>query len=315
MTRSSPTAVPSTGWSERGISILNGVVGDYLDRRSNGLAIPMSFVHEGAPLIVNAHALKVAQPVLTGKVVVLVHGWCCNEDVWRFPGDGATYATKLQRDAGYTPFAARYNTGMPVAESGAALDQHLTALVKVYPCPVETLVLVGHSMGGLVLRSACEHGARAGAAWLPHVRHAFYLGTPHDGADLERFAHGATEALASTRNPVTRLIGRVLGVRSAGVKDLRGGGTSSTASGTEPLATVPWLATAKHHRLVGTLTDNPRHPVSKVLGDGLVRVPGGSADGNAMAAPDVTVFTGVHHLQLARDPAVYTAILAACSSA
>ena len=315
MTRSDPTAVPSTGWSERGISILNGVVGDYLDRRGNGLAIPMSFVQDGAPLAVNAHALQVAQPVLTGKVVVLVHGWCCNEDVWRFPDDGATYAAKLRRDAGYTPFAVRYNTGMPVAESGAALDQHLTALVNAYPRPIEALVLVGHSMGGLVIRSACAHGAPVGASWLPRVRHAFYLGTPHDGADLERFAQGATVALAATRNPVARLFGRVLGVRSAGVKDLREGGTSSTASGAEALVAVPWLATAKHHRLVGTLTDNPRHPVSKALGDGLVRVPVVSADTDAMAAPEVTVFPGVHHLQLARDPAVYAAILAACSAA
>ncbi len=315
MTHGSPTAVPSTGWSDRGISILNGVVGDYLDRRGNGLAIPMSFVQDGAPLVVNTHALQVAQPVLTGKVVVLVHGWCCNEDVWRFPDDGATYATKLQRDAGFTPFAVRYNTGMPVADSGAALDLHLAALVNAYPCPIETLVLVGHSMGGLVIRSACEHGARADASWLPLVQHAFYLGTPHDGADLERFAQGATVALAATRNPVTRLIGRLLGVRSAGVKDLREGGSTSTAPGAEALASVPWLATAKHHRLVGTLTDNPRHPVSKALGDGLVRVPAESADAGAMASPDVTVFPGVHHLQLARDPAVYAAILAACAAA
>ena len=71
MTHDSPTAAPSTGWSERGISILNGVVGDYLDRRGNGLAIPMSFVQDGATLVVNSHALQVAQPVLTGKVVVV----------------------------------------------------------------------------------------------------------------------------------------------------------------------------------------------------------------------------------------------------
>lgn len=313
MTQTSTTTVPATGWSDRGISILNGVVGDYLDRRGNGLAIPMSFVQDGAPLAVNAHALNVAQPTLTGKVVVLVHGWCCNEDVWRFADDGATYATKLQRDAGFTPFAVRYNTGMPVAESGAALDQHLTALVNAYPRAIESLVLVGHSMGGLVIRSACEHGGRAGASWLPLVRHAFYLGTPHDGADLERFAQGATVALAATRNPVTRMIGRMLGGRSAGVKDLREGGASSAAPGPAMLAKVPWLATARHHRLVGTLTDNPRHPVSKALGDGLVRVPAVAADAVPGTTPDVTVFPGVHHLQLARDPAIYAAILAACA--
>ena len=316
MTGNNRKAGALTGWSDRGISILNGLVGDTLDRRGNGLAIPMSFVQDGAPLALNTLAVRTAQPAFNAKLVVLVHGWCCNEDVWRFPDDGATYATKLQRDAGYTPFAVRYNTGMPVAESGAALNLHLAALVDAYPCAIDAIVLVGHSMGGLVILSACEQGARTDAAWLSRVRHVFDLGTPHDGADFERFAQGATVALAATRNPITRLIGRMLGVRSAGVKDLRGGGTSTATSGASALAKVPWLATARHHRLAGTLTDNPRHPVSQALGDGLVRVSATPTSTNpGESAPEVTVFAGVHHLQLARDPAVYAAILATCAAA
>ena len=213
----------SNGWSEFGISVLNGVVGDYLVRRGNGLAIPMAFVQDGRPLTLNAQALRTAQPACTGKLVVLIHGWCCNEDVWRFANDGTTYATKLQHDAGYTPFAVRYNSGMPIAKSGAAFDEQMTALVAAYPCAIDEIVLIGHSMGGLVIRSACEHGAHRAAAWLPLIRHAFYIGTPHDGADLERFAQGTTAALASTPNPVARLFGRLLDIRSIG------SGTCTTA--------------------------------------------------------------------------------------
>ena len=306
----------SNGWSEFGISVLNGVVGDYLVRRGNGLAIPMAFVQDGRPLTLNAQALRTAQPACTGKLVVLIHGWCCNEDVWRFANDGTTYATKLQHDAGYTPFAVRYNSGMPIAKSGAAFDEQMTALVAAYPCAIDEIVLIGHSMGGLVIRSACEHGAHRAAAWLPLIRHAFYIGTPHDGADLERFAQGTTAALASTPNPVARLFGRLLDIRSIGVRDLHNGGTAALTPGETTLARIPWLPTARHHRLVGTLTDDPQHPISQTFGDGLVRVPTPSAGALPGATPpDVTVFAGVHHMQLAREPAIYAAILAVTTGA
>jgi triacylglycerol lipase len=304
---------PAASWSERGISALNGVVGDYLDRNRNGLAIPMAFVQDLQPLALDAAALRAAQPSLTGKLVILVHGWCCNEDVWRSRADGETYATKLQRDLGFTPFAVRYNSGMPIAQSGAAFARLLTALVAAYPRPVDEIVLIGHSMGGLVIRTACHVGEETGANWLSRVRHVFYLGTPHDGADLERFAQGATVALTTSRNPITRLIGRLLDVRSAGVRDLHDGEANLGIGGASAPAPMPWLAAARHHRLVGTLTKDPGHPVSQAFGDGLVKVPAGATPGDVH--PDVTVFPGVHHMQLARDPALYAAILAAIRGA
>ncbi len=306
---------PPASWSERGISVLNGVVGDYLDRNRNGLAIPMAFVQDTRPLALTAAALRAAQTTLTGKLVILVHGWCCNEDVWRSRENGKTYATRLQHDLGYTPFAVRYNSGMPVADNGAAFAGLLTSLAEVYPRPIDDIVLIGHSMGGLVIRSACQFGAEANGTWLSRIRHIFYLGTPHDGADLERFAQGATVAMTSSRNPIARLFGRMLDVRSAGVRDLHDGEAKAGAGSAGTQAPLPWLATARHHRLVGTLTNNPQDAVSKTFGDGLVRVPDrpeGTPPGEMH--PDVTVFPGIHHMQLARDPALYAAILAAVSA-
>lgn len=315
MSRKPGSPQTAASWAERGISVLNGVVGDYLDHNRNGLAIPMAFVQDAQPLALTASALRAAQPSLTGKLVILVHGWCCNEDVWRSREDGATYATRLQRDLGFTPFAVRYNSGMPVADNGAALANLLNTLADIYPCAIDDIVLIGHSMGGLVIRSACQFGTETNAAWLSRIRHIFYVGTPHDGADLERFAQGATVAMTSSRNPITRLFGRMLDVRSAGVRDLHDGEKKAGAGREGAQAPLPWLATARHHRLVGTLTSNPDDAVSKTFGDGLVRVPAGP-EGTPPGEmhPDVTVFPGIHHMQLARDPALYAAILAAVSA-
>ena len=309
---------PRGAWPERGVGILNGIVGDYLDRRGLRLSIAMTFVQEGRPLALNARSLAAAQPAATGRIAILVHGWCCTEDVWSFADDASTYASRLQRDAGYTPFAVRYNTGLPIAESGRDFARLMRALAAAYPVPIEEIVLIGHSMGGLVVRSACHTIDAEDAAWTARVRHAFYLGTPHEGADVERFAQGATAALRTIPNPLTRLIGSVLNLR--GGRDLRSGAHAPDSPSADPsvLATLRWLPSARHWLLMGTLTDDPRHPVSRVLGDGLVRVPPpadrGTEARDAQAIAGVMVFPGLHHLQLARDPAVYDTLRRICGA-
>lgn len=275
----------------------------------------MTFVQDGRPLALNAQSLATAQPRLGGRIVVLVHGWCCSEDVWRFADGKSTYATLLQRDTGATPFAIRYNTGMPIPDSGRDLARLLRALAAAYPCPLEEIVLIGHSMGGLVIRAACHTGDPEDAAWTRKVRHVFYLGTPHDGTDLERFAQGATGALRSTSNPVARLATYLL----RGERGVTDGSNASAPASAAPdaatLATLPWLRSARHWVLVGTLTDDPRHPLAQALGDGLVRVPKGVAPGARAApgVPGIVVLPGVHHLQLAHDSAVYDTIHRACT--
>jgi pimeloyl-ACP methyl ester carboxylesterase len=184
---------------------------------------------------------------------------------------------------------------------------------------VEDVVLIGHSMGGLVVRSACHYAVQHGAAWVERVRRVVYLGTPHDGADLERVARAAESMLRSVSNPITRLVGDVIGVRSQGVKDL-GCGTllepdvmddwpaNTTA---HHRRAVPWLAHARHYVVSGTLTDDPDHIAALVFGDGLV-ARGGDLD--ALSAHHVEVFPGVHHFELARSPRVYAAIREWCTA-
>jgi triacylglycerol lipase len=304
-------------WPERGVSILNGMVGDYLQRRGNDLAIAMSFRHSGSPLQMNATSLRAAHATLSPRICVLAHGFCCNESVWNFPAPSGAdcYGTRLQRDAGYTPFHVRYNTGLPIAESGGHLAQLLHDLVAAYPGPIEEITLLGHSMGGLVMRSACDPSRPESGNWLARVKRAIYIATPHDGADLERFAHMTTGTLQAMPSLVTRLIGDILNLRSRGTKDLRHG---QPLAADQPLAArgpLPWLASARHHLLVGTLTRDPQHPVGRIFGDALVRVPTAAAGpaGDA-SSPAVVVFAGVHHLALAHDDDVYQCIRQICAA-
>ena len=140
------------------ISALNGVVGDHLARTANPLAIPMQLLVRGA-----------AAP----RVVLLVHGLCMNDRQWL--RDGHDHGQALQRDLGCTPVYARYNSGLHVSQNGEALAVQLEQLLAGWPVPVERLDIVGHSMGGLVARSAVQQALDAGMAWPRHLRSMVFL--------------------------------------------------------------------------------------------------------------------------------------------
>ena len=67
-----------------------------------------------------------------------------NESIMAFPCvDGprrrAPTERACKRDGGYTPFYVRYNTGLPIAESGRHLAKLLQALAAAYPLPIEEI--------------------------------------------------------------------------------------------------------------------------------------------------------------------------------
>ncbi|MEO7329639.1 MAG: alpha/beta hydrolase [Minicystis sp.] len=306
---------------ELAIGVLNGTVGDYLKRTGNGLATPMELFHfhGNRPL-----RLDGAGPIVIGeaspRVAVLVHGLMSTEGVWELEG-GETYGSLLAKDLGVTPLYLRYNSGLHVSENGEALDALLEQLVVAWPVPVEELILVGHSMGGLVLRSA-THAAASGVErrWLPLVKRAFYLGTPHLGAPLERFGNALTFVLGAIGNPYTQLVADVINLRSAGVKDLRYAnlrredweGADADALLQNRRHPVPLLPHIRHHLIAAHLSDDPRMAV--LFGDALVSIR--SATGRARphdrSAPfpqrHVRIIPALAHLGLAHHLEVYAQI-------
>ncbi len=185
------------------LAALNGVLGEYLRETQNPLAIDMSLRHDRA--------------AATGKVVVLVHGSSMNDQQWT--RNGHDHGAALARDLGFTPVYALYNSGLHVSTNGRELSTLLDDLVATWPVPLDEVVLLGHSMGGLVARAACHAGEHA--AWRRKLRAFISLGTPHHGSPLERAGNVFEQLLGVSRYsaPFARL-GRI---RSAGVTDLRFG--------------------------------------------------------------------------------------------
>ena len=206
---------------ERGdlLAALNGVLGDYLAATGNPLAIPMHLRWDGRPLDLAAPSLAASIPEPRRNILLLVHGLCLHDGHWLWQGHD--HGENLAAELGYTPIYLHYNTGLHISTNGRAFADLIEALLLQWPAPVEHVAIVGHSMGGLVTRSACHYGARAGHAWLRHLRNIVFLATPHHGAPLERLGNWLHGLLGLS--PYTAAFTRLAKMRSAGITDLRYG--------------------------------------------------------------------------------------------
>ena len=298
------------GVVEHAISALNAWFGDYLSQTDNELQQPMAFYRNNRPVAPGDFAVPP-----TGKVCVLVHGLGCNESLWDFPAphEGGGYGELLERRCGYMPLYLRFNTGLRISNNGKQLTDLLERFCAHHDPAITELLLIGHSVGGLVIRSACHQGSEEGQDWVSRVRHVVYLGSPHLGAPLEKATNVTTNVLGRFDTTATRVIRDVLNTRSAGVKDLRFGNLvdqdwldcDPDELMNDRRVPIPWLSSARHHFAVGEALAGVG-----ALGDAMVwpDSAAGRAHGSQPGAPsgsDVQVIPGLDHLALARHPAVY----------
>jgi hypothetical protein len=308
------------------LAVLNGLVGDHLVRTNNGLATELELYQDGEPLRPTRRELATKLRAPTSKVVVLVHGLMCTETIFQMP-DGADYGSLLERDLGYTALRVRYNTGRAVVENGALLSALVERVVEAYPVPIEELSFIGFSMGGLVVRGLCHTAHQAGLPYLPRLKRAIYVGTPHRGAPLERGGRVLSHLLRRVPDPYARLAADLADLRSEGVRDLGDADlrhedralsrATPRFSLRDPRHPVPLLDSIEHYLVAGTIWDDPQ--LALWFGDSLVPVP--SATGHGCAHPSTValppshlrILNGFSHTRLAHDPLVYEAIRAWCS--
>ena len=310
------------------VAILNGAHGDLIDRAAPALSLRMGIRCEGRSVPVERAALAAAFPDPTPRLAVFLHGLTETEGAWCYKAEqhhgrsGITFGTQLRRDLGLTPVYLRYNTGLHVSDNGRALDRLLGDLADAWPIELQDMVLIGHSMGGLVARSALHQaggGTPEARAWTHLVRDTITLGTPHLGAPLERGAHRLTHTLA--RLPETRPLARLLANRSVGIKDMRRGtlveadwaGRDLDAAEAAAHTHVPLHDGARHFVVLATLTADPAHPVAEVVGDLLVpprSASGDTGDDDRLAFPPDHVHRlgGLHHFDLLSHPRVYAQV-------
>lgn len=308
---------PALSTTPRGsalIAAVTGLRGDALEAEGSPLSEPMAARVGGEAVGLDPDSLREAFPEASSRVVVFVHGLMTNEFSWSL-GRREPYGDRLARELGCTPVYVRYNTGRHISENGRSLSELMDELVNAWPVEAKQVALVGHSMGGLVARSACCHASEDGADWGRLVTHSVSLGTPHMGAPLEQAVQVLSAGLAKL--PETRPFANFLRRRSSGIRDLRRGSLvdedwrdcDPDALRGAACAEVPLLDGATHCFVSAAITRSERHPLGRLLGDTLVLVPSASGRSKTRRIPFEDEY-GMHlgaatHFTLLNHPAVY----------
>lgn len=306
------------------LGAVNGVVGDHLRAQGNGLDLGMQLRFRDRYFGLDDVSEALAG-VPTAKLAVFVHGLAVTEAGWTIGAEAAwgdpkqTYATMLEAELGYTPIFVRYNSGLHISENGRALAAHLEALVRGAPEPVRELALIGHSMGGLLARSA-THYAAPDAAWTSALRHVFTLGTPHLGSPLEKAGRLIEGALGSVATPATQVLAAVARQRSAAIRDLGDGllvdedwvGEDPADWLAKPRTEVAFLDGVTYVFIGATVTADPQSAGGKALGDLLVRLPSSTHEDvrceHETFVLERHVLGGADHVALQNHPKVYALI-------
>ena len=201
------------------LAAMNGVLGDHLEGSRNPLAITMQLRAGGEALALDRKSLATRFPNAGGKLLVLVHGLCMDDLQWNYAGHD--HGEALAREFGYTALYLNYNSGRHISTNGRDFSSLLDQVAKTWPVPVEEITLLGHSMGGLVARSAIDDAFSQRRTWSKFPIHAIFLGTPHHGAPLERAGSWADMLIGIS--PYSAPFVRLGQMRSAGIQDLRHG--------------------------------------------------------------------------------------------
>ncbi len=251
-------------------SVMNGVFGDKLAQWDHPLALDMELVDE------HGHELQFQQVQQAGErgMVLFIHGLCLSESDWQ--GEHHRRFVARLRQQGYGVAWLRYNTGLPIWQNGALLNQLLatewstTANKKAN----KRLLLIGHSMGGLLIRSACHHAAQEQHQWLSSLSHAAYIASPHDGAPMEKIGNFANSLLGVT--PYARPLMALGNIRSLGIRSLRHANVTPPQDASQRQQPLPLHAEFEHLVLGARKFYEPGQ---RWLGDGLV------PEGSAMGGP------------------------------
>lgn len=283
------------------VNILNGVMGDHLVNHDNPLAIPM--VLYGS----NGHPHR---DVLSGRVVVLCHGLGLSHLSWQASNIGNLGQQIVTNLPNTTVLYLNYNTGQRISINGRDLSKTLQDLVNNNP-DITQIDLIGHSMGGLVARSSLFYAKEQGFSWIKRVGNLMTLGSPHQGASLERIGNFVQERIAQL--PFAGALAKLGDLRSAGVIDLRHGSIRDadwqSLEGRSVLPAefrhpAPLPLHVRTYLIAGTLVEGLYDSkATQLLGDSLVTIESalGEHDGDhALVVPEgrKAVFYGVNHMNL-----------------
>lgn len=293
---------------------LNGVLGDHMLQSHNPLALPMVMYDRYGQL---------QRGELSGRVVILIHGLCMNHLSWA-PGESSGLGEHIlyhQQQANV--LYLNYNTGRRISSNGRSLSNLLEKLVSNNPRITE-IDLIGHSMGGLVSRSALFYGKQSTCKWIDYVENLVCIGSPHQGAVLERLGFMLQEKVGQI--PFASVLAQLGNLRSAGIIDLRHGSVrdddwehleARIGQMDDCRKPAPLPSRINTYLIAGTLErESSSSKTLEAIGDYLVSVKSALGDHPhpqfRLKVPEdhKAVFYGLNHMEIQYHPKVREQIIA-----
>jgi triacylglycerol lipase len=313
-----------SAWVDRCLAILNGAVGDSLASAESRLAMTSGF-------FADSKLMKMAQIEPAAAVVIFVHGLMGTERDWvakppppvseAAESDArrsVSFGPLLAHDFGFAPLYFRYNTGRQIDVSGEQLAATMEQLYTHQHLSLRRIVLIGHSMGGRVVRSALNLAYKEKQPWAALVSNIAYLGSPLRGSPLEVAGERATDWLQQHPWPTVRQIGGLADLRSRGIKDLgraRSGARSSSFRDVQDARTaesclertvdsLDRVGSEQMPRQLFVAGKLWRHWMFDGIGDSLVPVKSALDYGGDATAQRV-VIDGILHVRMTTDERLY----------
>ena len=297
----------------RMVNILNGVMGDHLVNHHNPLAVSMTLYDTYN---------RVQSAALSGRVIILCHGLCLSHLSWKVSGENNLAKALMHSLPSSTVLYLNYNTGRRISSNGRSFAKVLQNLVEDNP-DITQIDLIGHSMGGLVSRSALFYGKEQGFSWVKRVSNLITLGSPHHGASLERIGNFVQDKIANL--PFAGSLATLGDLRSAGIIDLRYGsirdadwkfleGRSVLPAEFRHPTRLP-LHVNTYLIAAALIETHFESNTTSLLGDGLVSVEsalGEYAEEHTLSVPEghKAIFYGVNHMNLIYSGRVHQQIIA-----
>jgi hypothetical protein len=225
------------------VAALNAVAGDHLHRTDNPLAIPMQL-----------QVRRATHP----RLLILVHDLGMGAAQWCQRGHDHGEALAAACDA--TAVYVHFNSGRAVADNGLDLAMEIERVAAGWPMPIARVDLLGHGLGGLVVRSAVHQAERSGLEWASRVGALLLLGTPLQGGALplgprhwlQRATHLPTALARLSRRTSTGMAdfaaGRYLPATMATATPQSGGAPA-------PSSAEPWPGPQAWHLIAGSIGD------------------------------------------------------------
>jgi pimeloyl-ACP methyl ester carboxylesterase len=304
------------------VPIINGLQGDSLSDNGHPAVVKMSFRHNSRDIEPEKIPEILNMGIESGQWIILVHGLMNDETIWKSgPKDlivrmGTFFEDQKRANVIYL----RYNTGRHISQNGRDLSSLIEELIEIHGNKIKDLVLTGHSMGGLVIRSACYYAGILKHSWVQKLKTVFLIGVPNEGSYLAKIAYMTQYFLRKIDPSQNQSIAKFFDLRSNGIKDLSFGflvdeDWQNPAYENEKVISatrVYPIEGVNYHLIAATMTEKKNKSKLAVLfGDGLVEKKSALSqlfkDKQAKSGQvEFKLFEGENHLSLLESKLVHS---------